>query len=62
MVLKAFSVIYSIYFDFLFKYLVHTVSPEAFLERKHCYGTKLITTSGVNNKQLAEVDGQSLFE
>ncbi|CAM9739346.1 unnamed protein product, partial [Bubo scandiacus] len=34
----------------------HTVvSPEAFLERKHCYGTKLITASGgENNKQLIE--------
>jgi len=47
-----------------FKHLVHTiVSLEAFLERKHCYGPNLITTSGKeSNKQLAEVNGKIWFE
>lgn len=53
------------YFDLLsFKHLIYTiVSPEAFLERKPCYSTELIATSGEeNNKQLVEVNGKIALE
>lgn len=47
-----------------FKHPVHTVaSSEAFLERKHCYGTQLLTTSEEEKKiQFVEVNGKILLE
>lgn len=47
-----------------FKHPVHAVaSSEAFLERKCCYGTQLLTTSEEEKKiKFVEVNGKILLE